>query len=246
MALKGHDRRVRGRRGYTLAELTVTLAVLVLLLALSLRALAGVARTTTGLQERGAWLEAARASRWVLRSELGAGEPGRDWRLNPPDSVGLRAFRGVALVCSALDDSTFAVRVRSARLADPAKDSVLVLRGDGVWDVGRLVAIGPAAPDCLDPSAGRVERWRVAGLESRTGPEANPVLLRLFEAGSYHVAGATLRYRRGRGGAQPLSEAVLRGARLVGDTSAGIFAGLEIEAPGGAGGAWTVPLARAR
>ncbi len=39
-------------------------------------------------------------------------------------------------------------------------------------------------------------------------PEESIVLARLFERGSYHVSGAALRYRRGRGGRQPLTPEV--------------------------------------
>jgi hypothetical protein len=234
------------RAGHTVAELTVTLACLLILMILSVRALAGVARAATGLQERGTWIGAARSVRWVLRSELGDGEAGRDWRMRAPDSVHVRAFRGLALVCAPLDDSTFAVRVRSAREPDPGKDSVLALRADGSWVAAGLVSSGPAPASCPDSTAGRPERWRVRGIGAGSASGGVPVMFRLFEAGSYHVGGATLRYRRGAGGAQPMTEAVLRGARLVDGTPPASAAGLEIDAPGRLDGRWNVPLAPAR
>jgi len=236
--------RRRCRAGYTLAEMTVAAACLSLLLLLSTRVLAEVASAATGLQERGSWLQAARTARWVLRSELGSGEAGRDWLLLAPDSVGLRAFRGLALVCSAPSDSTFVVRVRSARIPDPGKDSVLALREDGRWVVGRLASTASASSGCPDPTAGRSEVWRIEGFPETAGRGGVPVMLRLFESGSYHVGGATLRYRRGGGGAQPLTEPVLRGARLVEDTAAGLAAGFQIDGPAAAGSAWSLPLAR--
>lgn len=236
----------RHRAGHTIAELIVTLVCLSILVLLSVRALAGVARAVTGLQERGAWIGAARSVRWVLRSELGDGEGGRDWRLRAPDSVEVRAFRGLALVCAAFDDSTFAVHVRSAREPDPVKDSVLALLEDGGWVAARLVSADPAPAGCPDATAGRPERWRIRGTEARATSSGAPVMFRLFEAGSYHVRGATLRYRRGAGGAQPITEAVLSGARLVDGTPAGTAADLEIDGPGRGEAKWSVPLARPR
>ena len=38
---------------------------------------------------------------------------------------------------------------------------------------------------------------------------AEPILLRFFETGSYHLGDDALRYRRGSGGRQPLTEPVL-------------------------------------
>jgi hypothetical protein len=60
----------------------------------------------------------------------------------------------------------------------------------------------------------------------------------LFEAGSYHLSEGALRYRRGRGGRQPLTEEVLAGARLI-DTLGALRALL----PMGPGGEITVKVA---
>jgi hypothetical protein len=121
----------------------------------------------------------------------------------------------VATICESLDDSTLVVRRNSSRQVDPAKDSVLVLDVEGRWHPVDLVAVRPepacaAAPVLFEGRVSSVvEHWRVRP------PTPDPVLLRVFEAGSYHLAGATLRYRRGSGGRQPLTEPALQGARFV-------------------------------
>jgi Tfp pilus assembly protein PilE len=202
------------RAGFAFAELVVALVALGLLGSLSIRAYAHTATATRRLAERSSVIGAARAVREVLRVEMARGARGADWVVFPPDSVRVRAFRGVATVCSRPSDSTVVVRRVSGRSPDPSKDSVLVLDAEGRWRAVDLVSVA-AEPSCtgdapFDASVGSVgERWRL------DAAPADPVLLRLFETGSYQLSRGALRYRRGSGGRQPLTAAVLEGGRIV-------------------------------
>ena len=204
----------RPPRGFTLVELIVALLVVSWIGAATLRAYA-VLRTAG---ERTAAVSSAthaqRVLRSVLRAELGTGAPGVDWAAHAPDSIRLRAFRATAIPCGPPVDSTLVVGVRGVRALDPSKDSVLVLTVDGRWEVAAVV--GRVAGECdsrdmpfWSTSPTEVERWTL-----RPMPVA-PVLLRVFETGSYHLADGVLRYRRGAGGRQPLTEAVLTSARFA-------------------------------
>jgi prepilin-type N-terminal cleavage/methylation domain-containing protein len=208
---------VRGERGpgFTLVELAVVLVAVGMLGTLGLRAYAALGTTSAQLAARASTVQAARATRGVLHAELSAGSRGMDWRVHAPDSLSLRAYRGAAIVCESVDDSTWVVRRSSSREPDPSKDSVGVLDADGQWHLAKLVSVRPE-PICANETrlfdgaiTSAVERWSVRPAV------APPVLVRLFESGSYHLSGNALRYRRGAGGRQPLTESVLRGARLV-------------------------------
>lgn len=146
-------------------------------------------------------MDAVRAVRVVLRDELGAGLTDLDWTVFPPDSIRLRAFRGTGWPCAPLVRGlTIPVRWDGIRAPDPSKDSLLVLDGDGAWRVVDLVGV---------TDSGVCAGWT---LEAAV---PSPILMRLFESGSYHFGNGALRYRRGGGGRQPLTEGVLQGASFV-------------------------------
>ena len=150
-------------------------------------------------------LTAARVTRTVLRGELDRGRPD-DWIVRD-DSLRLRAFRGTAIVCQ-VDSSAAALTVgyRGDRLPEPTKDSVELIGGDG--SVVRLALDGSTStsqPCPLAEPGEEVLRWLLSG-----PPPAEVVVARLFESGSYHLAGSALRYRRGAGGRQPLTPEVWR------------------------------------
>ena len=189
------------RRGLTLLELIVALVCTSLVLQFGLAAHAHVRTRVSQEQLRSARMDALRAVRVVLRDELGAGLADVDWTVFPPDSIRLRAFRGTGWPCRSPEgDLTIPVRWEGIRAPDSSKDSVLVLGGDGAWRVVDLVAVTGAGP-CV--------AWTLDALVP------SPVLLRLFESGSYHLGSGALRYRRGGGGRQPLTEDVLQGASFV-------------------------------
>ncbi len=182
--------------GYTLVEALVALVLGVLVVHVAWRAAAVHAGATYTLFERAQMLESARISGWVLRSELEAGTPDGDWT-SGPDSVSLRAFRALAVSCPAQSGpGSLVVAVEGMREADPTKDSVLVLWPDGAWRA-HAIESSVSHPGCPNADA-PAETWRL-------DPAAGGLLARLYERGSYHVSDGAFRYRRGRGGRQPLT-----------------------------------------
>jgi prepilin-type N-terminal cleavage/methylation domain-containing protein len=214
-------------RGFTLVELLVSLLLGSLLVGTAFRAYGTLGAVGRQVSQDAALVGALRSSRAVLRSELLTGVPSLDWSPYPPDSVRLRAFRALGTICGISPDSALIVTRRNGRRPDPGKDSVLVLDGRGDWST---VALTSWASNASCP--GMTERWEV---DPRP---MDPALLLLFETGSYHLSGAALRYRRGGGGRQPLTEEALPGARLL-DTLGVLRAVLRI----GSSGAVTVDLA---
>ena len=192
------------RNGATVAEVLVALICGLLVVQLSLAGLARVRSVELRLTRRSDTLAALRASRVVLRRELRFGVRGIDWVDFAPDSIRLRAFRGVGVVCT---DGVLAPDLMVAwsgiRALEPEKDSVLLLTGQGAWVRADLLSVRSTSDRCVTDPRTDVERWRLS-----VTPEESIVLARLFERGSYHVSGAALRYRRGRGGRQPLTPEV--------------------------------------
>lgn len=228
-------------RGAGLVEGVLAVLLLTLLVQGALGVLARQRRAATLLVE---WDEAVKTvaiAQWVLADELRAGVAGRDWSTPGSDTVGLRAFRGTALVCpSGVVDGRVLVHYGGVRRAEPAKDSVLLLDGIGRWRALELVAREDASERCPGAPGPGTEWWTLAGLPESVGPVA-----RLFERGSYHVADGALRYRRGSGGRQPLTAPRLGpGSRLRASAGGGVVVELRVpggrEGNGGWGGRWTL------
>jgi hypothetical protein len=147
-------------------------------------------------------LEVARTVWAVLDEELGPARRGRDWALDSAGALELRAFRGFGRVCPSAGGAGLTVAFRGERLPEAVRDSALVLRSDGEWTSTPLAAVGAAsgASTCaIQPGE--------SALHIEGPPEGEPaaVLVRFFERGSYHLAEAAFRYRRGGGGRQPLT-----------------------------------------
>jgi len=139
----------------------------------------------------------------TLRRELGLGVASLDWRVGT-DTLALRAFRGVGIVCGVGTDSSLVVSYRGDRRVDPTKDSVEVTSEQGVRVHVGLRSAVPASPPCPGARAGEsTERWLLAD-----EPGGQAVVARIFESGSYHLANSALRYRIGAGGRQPLTAEV--------------------------------------
>jgi hypothetical protein len=205
--VSGSDKSSCARAGLSLVETVVALLVGLLVLQLGLMTLARFRRAQVDFAERSDALVALRVGRHVLRTELRHGLPGRDWAVHP-DSLPLRAFRGVGKVCA--NDSAAArllVVYRGTRAPDPAKDSVLLLAADHSTSVRALIGTGAAFAPCGGPGGGSAERWTL----DRAAPAAT-VVARIFERGAYHIGSSALRYHRGGSGQQPLTPEVFTSA----------------------------------
>jgi hypothetical protein len=142
----------------------------------------------------------------VLSAEFRAGLEGRDWGPPAGDSVALRAFRGTAKVCGQVG-AVLVVEASGDRALDLAKDSLLVLTRDGLWQTRAVLAASPATSRCAPLSSSVSERWTL------DAPVTGAIVARIFERGTYALASGALRYRRGRGGRQPLTGPVIDSLR---------------------------------
>ena len=90
------------------------------------------------------------------------------------------------------------VAYHGERAANPVKDSVLILTAEG-WRRADLTGRASGPRSCGMDLGGDAEVWTI------DPPVTGGLVVRIFERGSYHVSGGALRYRRGRGGRQPLT-----------------------------------------
>jgi hypothetical protein len=138
--------------------------------------------------------EAVRTGAVILGAEL-RHVTGGDMVLDA-DSARIRAFRGGGPICAG-DGAAVYVLYRGVRAPEPDKDSVLLMSVAGERAAALLSA--GRSPDC----GGSVR------LILAEPPAAPPVLALIFETGAYSLSGGAIRYRRGQGGRQPLTEALL-------------------------------------
>lgn len=196
------------RPGVTLPELLLVAWLFALVLLATATFAGAQGRLAAASQDRVRAAEVGRTVDLVLNGELryaarGDAAPG-------PDSIRLRAVRGSAVICAG--GTELRVRYDGVRRPDPAKDSALVITGAGT--VGSVHAVVAAA--AVGGSGCGDLRLRLEPVS--TAPTGH---LLVFETGTYHLSGGALRYRRGSGGRQPVTEAVLDTARL--DTGPGTF-----------------------
>ncbi len=152
-------------------------------------------------------LSARRLAAIVIGKELRAGVRGRDWIGAALDSLSLRAFRGWGPVCGlGREAGKIVVAYHGERAANPVKDSVLILTAEG-WRRADLTGRASGPRSCGMDLGGDAEVWTI------DPPVTGGLVVRIFERGSYHVSGGALRYRRGRGGRQPLTLHVFDGDR---------------------------------
>ncbi len=214
------------------ALLALSLGGAILLSALSL--LSAQRHSADRLLATADGLLARRVIRTVLGEELRRGVEGRDWVAPGGDSVRLRVFRGLAFMCPSGQPGRFLARYRGSRLPNFRKDSVLVLGPHGRWQAVDLVARRPTMLTCPGAPAEAVEFWVLEP------PMPGAAVARLFETGSYHLSGGAFRYRRGRGGRQPLTPEVFVAERshLGPGSNGGLALELTTEtpAPGGPDG----------
>jgi len=179
-----------GRSGAGLVETLVALLLTFGLLALVGTLLVREHRAAASLVGRVEWLEAARVGRDLVGIAV-AGDP-----TPRPESADLpgRSFIAHGTRCGA-DGWILAGR----RQPDPERDSLWVVRGDGRVRVVALRGVGTAP--CPDQTT-------AVGLETEPALSGDAWLVRVFERGLWRVDDA-VRYRRGGGGAQPLTAPVL-------------------------------------
>lgn len=203
------------RRGTTLPELILVAWLFALVLAAAARFAGAQSRLVALTHDRARAAEAVRIPRTILAAELRAlGDP--DIVALSPDSIRIRAVRGGGPVCGA-DGSVVLIRYRGVRLPDPAKDSALLVGSEDPDGVA-FPLMGAAVDDRCGGSL-RLD------LGTPTGLAGGWALV--FEAGSYHVGDGALRYRRGAGGRQPMTETLFGAGGFV-DLGP---AGLELDLP---------------
>ncbi|MGH7475363.1 MAG: prepilin-type N-terminal cleavage/methylation domain-containing protein [Longimicrobiales bacterium] len=189
-----------GRRaGFGMVELLVGLALLGLLVSLTLGLLSAESRRATRTAARLAGIDALRLSALVLSQEVRFARPDLDISALAPDSVRLRAFRGLGIVCS-LDQGRLLLRYAGARAPNAAKDSLLWIRPDGQEQAYAITFADSPSASCIP----RVNELIVRVDIGAVLPPGS--LLLLFESASYHLTNGALRLRPGGGGGrQPLT-----------------------------------------
>lgn len=198
-----------GRRpvaGFTVAETLVSLLLTLLLVHVAWSVTASQRAAAARLVHRSGTLDAERAVWWVLTEETGPGLAGRDWEVARAGVLRVRAFRGGGATCPevAVAEGWVAVRYRGWRVPDPTKDSVLYVDAGGRRGVAELVERTRGDVPC-ELREGEHGEWLRLGAP----PAARPVVVRVFETGSYHLEDRAFRYLRGRAGRQPLTAEVL-------------------------------------
>ena len=176
-------------------------------------------RLAVARDRRLARLETIRITAGVLRRELMVTDPAVDLGGAGGDSVALRLFRGMAVVCGSQPGGGAAVVYAGEREPDTARDSVLPLAPAGAAPL-RLRAVARAPGACPLAPVGSVPGEPAAratytfdlGAELAVG---TPLLL--FQRGVYALSGSALRVRHGAEGRQPLTGEWLsdHGSRLV-------------------------------
>jgi len=190
---------MREPQGFTLVEAVVAIALTALVIQGGWSVLATLRRSGEKASASAERLETVRTVAWILEQELAGGRPGGDWWPGDGDTLGLRAYRGLAVVRDSSGGGTLEVCFRGMRAPNPAKDSVLLLSGSGLWTPHALVSRVRGEAGCFGGTDGWVERWTMEPMARGS------VFGRVFERGSYHLADMALRYRRGAGGRQPLT-----------------------------------------
>lgn len=203
----GHLPSSTGRAaGFSLVEVILALFLMGIVLHGGWSVFATFRRAAESAEKNAQGQETVRTVGWILSQELAGGVPEVDWWTGEGDSLGLRAFRGLALVRNRNPGGEVVVCYRGVRNPNPEKDSLLVLGSDGAWRSRGLGSRSSGAGGCWDGVAGQEEIWTVDEL----APGEEWHLARVFERGSYHLANGAFRYRSGSGGRQPLTAPNLR------------------------------------
>ena len=210
------------RAGHSLLEAMAALLAGAVACAAMAALLHGGDRLAEARARRLARLETIRIADGVLRRELGVADPAADLDGAGGDSVALRLFRGLAVVCGRTAGGGALVAYAGDREPDPARDSLLLL------PLARPSSLGAAArapdPCPCRPAAGSggAAPPAVSGCFALelSGSTSMGATLLLFQHGTYALSGAALRVRHGAEGRQPLTgewlEISVPGARPAG------------------------------
>ncbi len=210
--------RQRGE-GFTLVELLVALVLGVLLLGAAIQLFGSLSRAVEAGIVRSDRMDALRTAWITVEREVRPGLPGRDWHLTPDGALELRGFRGIGRVCPGEPEpGVWGILWTGDRLPVPGRDSLLVLAGDGGWYPAALTGWWEGWAPCVPVPGERDARIRIEG----TIP-GRPVLVRLFEQGSYSFHNRAFRWERGQGGRQPLTPELFAGGSRFELLGAGEF-----------------------
>lgn len=206
---------MKGPGGFSLVEALVVFILTALVAQGGWSVLATVRRSCEKAAVSAERLETVRTVSWILQQELGGGRPYHDWWPGDGDTLGLRAYRGIALIRTLTGDGALEVCFRGMRAPNPEKDSVAILASSGHWTVHGLVSRLRGEQGCTGGTEGWEERWELEPVPTEG------LVARLFERGSYHLANGAFRYRRGAGGRQPLTPPRIANGRMEGEGDGG-------------------------
>jgi hypothetical protein len=171
------------------------------LFAAILAGVAGFAHHQNGLaalqRDRIRLEESLRTGRVVLGAELRFLAPG-DVAAVGPDSLRIRAFRGGGPTCGVEAAGSIHVLYRGVRQPDASKDSLI------------LVTPHAGIPTRLVSSSASHECGGSTRMTLDPEPPPDVTYALVFETGAYSVTSGAIRYRRGGGGRQPLTEVLFR------------------------------------
>jgi hypothetical protein len=204
---------LKSANGYSLLELVVGLVLTALVGSAATALLHTQATLSRVASHQAATAEVVRTAAHVLAAETRWSDPLRDLRALNADSLALRAFRASAIVIRSQPDGRLLIRLNGSRAPDPAKDSVLVLRGAAEEQRARLLEAAPSSLPC-----GRGGDCYLFQLSN--GAQAGDLLL-VFESGIYYLTARALRYRLGAEGRQPITPELFDDARTFFDLGAG-------------------------
>lgn len=199
--------------GWTVVEAVIALALGAIVTHVVVQSLLATHRIEAVLRTEVEKLSTLRVARGAIGRDLSHGSRGSDWQSYPPDSISLRAYRGIGVVCGALTAAdTLYLGWSGLRNPNARKDSVSLLDENGNWEDFDLAADRAVNERCPADSTLALRRWTLD-----PAPAVAPVLARLWERGSYHVVDTVLSYRSrprkslaSKGNRQPISPASLQ------------------------------------
>jgi len=180
------------RSGFTLPEALAGLLVSGILMTALTATIVTQARLANVVAHTADATEATWITAALLSDELRMAHVAADRAASSPDSLAIRAFRGMAIVCDTADGRATA-RWTGTRSPEPDKDSLLH------EERALAFSLSAMSVDCaVLPGEKRVV------FEADTTVRPGDVLL-LFERGAYHLTDRALRWRVGAAGRQPLT-----------------------------------------